>query len=613
MSEVALSELPFAGNDRGWASAHVSSRSRFGDDLWVLDIQTAGSRADQRRVDWNIALPPGALITQADLGALIATAKRFLWTMATNPPSGRKRSSGTTLKTRALILRTLLLWMAAEGIARFAEIDRWAVGRFTTWLRGRPGRRAVTLTPNTIVNYMVVLKDLYRQRAKLDDAPLVDPLPLETTYEAAGVTRENKGAIPFIPDAVAIDLLSKALSWVEVHGDTIIAAETLRRETRAASGAAGRGRGASDDVRHALRRAAFVDPMGRLLDGAYVVRAAAMHLVEGCFIVIAGFVGMRVSEILSMKVGAIERRSIAETGVEQAYVVARLFKTVDDPAGRLERWIAPMPVVRAVELLERLSEPLRKASGRDELFLVKNTQYGEIIPVTHMHIGCRINAFADHVGVPLHDGRRWQLSTHQFRKTFARFIARRDRSQLLGLAEHFKHASVAMTAKGYVGSDFDLHQLVDHESRIETAAALDRLLTSDRLAGRMGEKIAAGNARFRGRAGEQVRRDYIEFVLKETDLRIHACEYGWCVFQPETARCGGEVAPDEAGRSPAVCLTCANMVVEERHAPYWRDRRSRNLSLMPDAPPLTRAVLAEAIEQCNEVLKRLGDRHAQGG
>ena len=38
------------------------------------------------------------------------------------------------------------------------------------------------LTPLTMVNYMIVLKDLYRQRAKLDDAPLIDPLPIETTY-----------------------------------------------------------------------------------------------------------------------------------------------------------------------------------------------------------------------------------------------------------------------------------------------------------------------------------------------------------------------------------------------------------------------------------------------
>ncbi|BAB54675.1 hypothetical protein [Mesorhizobium japonicum] len=139
----------------------------------------------------------------------------------------------------------------------------------------------------------------------------------------------------------------------------------------------------------------------------YAVRHAATHLVEACYIVIAGFVGMRVSEILSMEVGAIEFRAIGETGVKQAYVVARLFKTVDQHGGRLERWIAPEPVVTAVKLLEQLSAPFREVSGRRELFLVKNTQYGEIVPVTQMHIGWRINDFARHVGVPLHEGKPW--------------------------------------------------------------------------------------------------------------------------------------------------------------------------------------------------------------
>ena len=364
-------------------------------------------------------------------------------------------------------------------------------------------------------------------------------------------------------------------------------------------------------MRRALRAARLSDPSGERLDGAYAARQAAVHLVEACYIVIAGFVGMRVSEILSMKVGAIEYRPIGETGVDQAYVVARLFKTVDDPDGRVERWTAPAPVARAVDLLERLSAPLRAASGREELFLVKNTQYGEIVPVTHMHIAWRINDFARHVGVPDHDGKPWQFSTHQFRKTFARFVARRDRTQLLGLADHFKHASVAMTARGYVGSDFDLHSLINHEARAETAAALDRLLAARQLGGKMGERIVARNARFRGRAGEQVRRDYVAFILEETDLRIHACDYGWCVFQQETSRCGGELEPDEAGRAPAVCLSCANMVIEAKHGSYWRDRRERNAALLPCANPMTTAVLNEAIGQCERVLAQIGDDHGQ--
>jgi integrase len=594
----------------GWAEASVSPWSRFGDDEWRLDIRTAGRRADQNRVSWSFPPPREARITAAAWSGLAHTAKQFLWSMAVNPPAGRKRLSPTSLHSNARLLKTVIGWMALDGLASFRDVDRAAVDRLRAWLLARHGRRNRPISPRTVARYMIVLKDLYRQRTKLDNAIVTDPFPEETTYEAAGLTHANKGTIPFIPDAIAIALLNAALKWVENHGPTIVKAEARRLEARAFGLTHGGIRQASDHVRKALKRAGLSGASGEPLDGAYAVRHAANHLVEACYIVIAGFVGMRVSEILSIEVGAIECRPVGETTVEQAYIVGRLFKTADQQGGRLEQWLAPEPVVKAVTLLEQLSAPLRHSSGRRELFLVKNI-YGMIVPVTHMHMGLRINDFARHVGVPLHEGKPWSFSTHQFRKTFARFIARRDRSQLLGLAEHYKHASVAMTARGYVGSDFDLHQLIDHESRAETAAALDRLLVSDRLAGRMGERIAAGNARFRGRAGEHVRRDYIAFVLRDTDLRIYACDYGWCVFQPETARCGGEVAPSEAGRSPAVCLSCANMVIEARHASYWRDRRERNAALVPDAKPLTAAVLAEAIEQCDRVLAKIGGHDGQ--
>lgn len=595
-----------------WEDAPLSPWSRFGDDEWLFDIRTSGRRADQNRFSWAVPMPENTMISAGFHAQLIRASKHFLWSMRMDPPPGRKRSSSASIYNKATIVRALVGWMATQGYRRFAEIDPPAVERLCVWLRERMSRSGIGLIrPATVTNYLLAIKDLYRQRAKLDDAPMVDPLPLETTYEAAGDSRATRGTIPFIPDALAVAILREALRWVEEHGDTIIEAEAIRIAGRARVCATGVSRRASRHVRKALRDAGLTGPSGERLDGAYAVRHAAAHLVEACYILIAGFVGMRVSEILSMKAGAIEYRPIGETGVNQAYVVARLFKTVDDPNGRLERWVAPTPVVRAVDLLQRLSAPLREASGRDELFLVKNTQYGKIATVTHMHIAFRINDFARHVGVPEHGGKPWMFSTHQFRKTFARFIARRDRTQLLGLAGHFKHASVAMTARGYVGSDFDLHELVSHEARAETAAALDRLLAAKQLGGKMGERIVAGNARFRGRAGEQVRRDYIAFILKETDLRIHACDYGWCVFQQETSRCGGELEPDEARRAPAVCLSCANMVIEAKHGPYWRDRRARNKVLLDQAGPMTAAVLNEAIGQCDQVLAQIGDDDGQ--
>lgn len=592
-----------------WASAPVSRRSCFGDDLWQLDIAVAGRSSDQNRLSWNVRLADGSRLTDPQHARLLDAAKRFLWSMVNDPPRGRKRWSPSTLYLCGGRLIVILRWMIAEGYASFATLDGPAVERLRAWLRTRQvASTGRLIAPGTIMMYLQVLKDLYRQRAKLGEAPGCDPLPTETAHEAAGLTQASKGWIPFIPDAVAIDLLAKALDWVTHHPEPILTARDTWHEAFVESKAAGIAwRQSFKRALTALTYKGLRGPKGEAINSAPVMRRLVAHLADACFIVIAGFVGMRVSEVLSMEAGCIEHKPIGETGVPQAYVRARMFKTVDDSRGRIERWLAPEPVVRAVEILERLSRPIRKASGRRELFLIKNTKSGGIVPVTNHDISLRIRQFAGYVGVPHHEGKPWHFSPHQFRKTFARFIARRDRSQLLALSDHFKHASVAMTAKGYVGNDFDLKELVDHESQVETAQALDRFLRSDGLAGRMGERITAENAAFRGRAGEEVRRDYIAFVLAETDLRVHACDYGWCVFQAETARCGGATEPSEAARNPSTCLGCANFVVDKRHRSYWQDRCRRNEMLLDKASALTRAVLDKAIGECNRVLTLIGE------
>lgn len=591
-----------------WASAPVSRRSSFGDDLWQLDIAVAGRSPHQNRLNWNVTLADGSRLTDPQHACLLDAAKRFLWSMVNDPPRGRKRWSPSTLCSCGGRLIVILRWMIAEGYASFATLDGPAVERLRAWLRTRQGVSAERLiAPGTIMLYLRVLKDLYRQRAKLAEAPGYDPLPIETAHEAAGVTQASKGWIPFIPDAVAVDLLSKALDWVTHHPEPILTAYDTWHAAFAESKAAGIAwRQSFKRALTALTHKGLRGPKGEVINGALVMRRLVAHLTDACFIVVAGLVGMRVSEILSMEDSCIEHKPIGETGVGQAYVKARMFKTVDDASGRMEHWLAPEPVVRAVEILERLSLPMRKASDQRKLFLIKNMR-GDIVPVTTHDIGIRIRQFAAYVGVPHHEGKPWHFSPHQFRKTFARFIARRERSQLLALSDHFKHASVAMTAKGYVGNDFDLKELIDRESQVETARALDRFLTSDRLAGRMGERITAENAAFRGRAGVQVRRDYIGFVLAETDLRVHACDYGWCVFQAEMARCGGVTGPSEAARNPSTCLGCANFVVDERHRNYWQDRLRRNETLLDKASALSRAVLDKAIGECNRVLALIGE------
>lgn len=587
--------------------APVSSRSRFGDDVWKLDIFVAGRAPWDNRISWSRQLPARARITGAQHAGLIRAAKQYLWSVALHPLPGRKRLSPSTLQSHGKLLQVIIGWMALEGTASFRALTPMTVGRLIAWLRSRPGAGGKgTLASTSVALYLSIVNTMFLQRAKLEDSLLVNPLPGETPFGAAGASQATERSIPFIPDDIAVHLLSKALIWVEVHSANILAALEVRERTIAKLRLNGHcDRPTSNAVARALCRAAITGPDGRPIAGGRPLRTCAMHLSTACFVLIAGFVGMRSSEILSLQVGAIERHPIGETGVEQDYVVGRLFKTSDEPKGRLERWVAPAPVVKAVDCLEKLAAFLREEAGSSDLFLTKHVTFNSSSAMTTGTLNWRLKQLARHVGVPTHEGEVWHLSSSQFRKTFARFVARGDRSHLLALADHFKHISVSMTSRSYVGTDFELHELVDEEARAETAIALDRLLSSDRLGGRMGERIVARNHAFRGRAGEQVRRDYIDFMLAETDLRIRGCDYGWCVFQAEVALCGGEVAPNEAGRSPSVCAKCPNLAVDDRHIPYWQDRRRRNLALWDRASPLARAVLAEAVEECDRMLRRI--------
>ena len=605
-----------AATDTGaWMDAPVSSRSRFGDDLWLLDVFVAGRPPSQKRLGWDLPLPEAACITGAQHVGLVRAAKQFLWSMAVPSPGGRRRWSPSTLRSSGQMLQVMVGWMAMEGVASFRAVTPQTIDRLVGWLRARPGRKG-GLCPATVGNYLKLVRFMFLQRAKLDDAPAIDPLPGSTPHEVAGVSAADLGSIPFIPDAVAVDLLSKALSWVELHSAGIIAAAEVRGgawDVVLARGLTPLSRG--EFVSRAVRRAAATGPDGLPIGGRRALQKCVRHLSTACFVVIAGFVGMRVSEILSMQAGAVERHPIGETGAEQAYVAARLFKGSDEPLGRPELWAVPEPVIRAVECMERLSALWRGDADGTDLFVAITGAggYASDTCITNCAVAVRLRAFAQHVGVPLHEGEVWHLSPHQFRKTFARFVGRGDRSGLLALAAHFKHVSVAMTSRGYVGTDHELHELIDDEARAETAVALDRLLSSDALGGLMGERIVGRNHAFRGRAGEQVRRDYIRFLLEETDLRVRGCDYGWCVFQAETAKCGGETAPNETRRSASVCAGCTNFCADDPHRPFWQDRRGRNEELFHQSAgyPLVQAVAAEAMEECDLVLR--GIEGGQGG
>jgi hypothetical protein len=125
-----------------------------------------------------------------------------------------------------------------------------------------------------------VLKDLYLQRTKFTGAPYHDPLPTETTFEAAGLTQASKGWIPFIPDAVTVDMLTKAFDWVTHHPEPILSAcDTSNSEFEASNDAGDAWRQSSERALTALKLKRVARAQSETIDGcsSSKIRGATLY------------------------------------------------------------------------------------------------------------------------------------------------------------------------------------------------------------------------------------------------------------------------------------------------------------------------------------------------
>jgi len=581
------------------ADVAISSRSRFGDDVWHLDGIRPGSARGDFSLDWGFTVGTG-LFTDPAYRPWLLAAKTFMWSVKVDPPSGRRHLHEGTLVRFFKPLRLLIRWMDAQGYRRFAHLDRMASERFMAAMAERRTLRGKALAPATLDHYRGMLVLIYLQGARYPALAIEDPMP-----GLSGVFKKlPQGGMPYTPDAIAVPLVSAALRLIGAPADDILA---LQSQAQAAYEAA---LGAGFTQRKAgIRTTAVIAPFRfQVLPGEEVawhatpvtstktVRQLTDRLYDACFVIIAWFVGARISEILGLEEGCIEYHP-SDSGGERD----------------VHRWVAPEPVVRAIAVMEKLTEGLRRRAGRPQLFLATSSTglIGPAVKIELPVVGTmnnRLNAmFAPFIDLPLHEGKPWRLNSHQGRKTFARFVGKRDRTGLAALQAHLGHVTRAMTDSGYVGTDFQLDELIDRQTQEETRVALEEMLTAAALGGKAGRTISA-RSRFRGSTRNGDVQAYVDFLMAETDLRLGVCDWGYCVYRVETSACfGGQAGPNPVLRTETTCSTCANFAVTARHQPVWEARRLRNLSLLGQANlnPASRSLAEARVAECDRILAQL--------
>lgn len=500
----------------------------------------------------------------------------------------------------------------------------------------RSTHRPPEITNATANDRLRFVKLIHRQRRALKAFGL--SVPNEAPFDGRGidaVVREDldlhrHGKLEPIPDEVAIVLMSQAQRWLGVPADDVLALQEAVCESGVPVRDSGNRSGELDmygeskDVIESFRFSvlegeegpwtSLAKPYQRTLrdgrvgtiEGRQAVRRLILTVQSAAIIAIQASTGIRASELASFE-------DVTERGLLPSCVTSRtshdgmmeLFYChgVETKARkkRLEWLIGARPVgadylplpVRALAVLHRLFARWRALSGSRDLMLTFSAAQG--LPRKAESVGSATSQYmtvvqkeflqeqCDTSALPVEAIERFcendALRGHLWRTTFATFLYRTDPRLLEPISRHFKHLRVAMTETGYIGNDIELLDALD-STHVQQSSRLfyEAIEGNTPVIGGLADTFK-DFPRMPGRTLE----DY-ELAVIENDLRLIDFDYGMCGagVNPEHSRCntlGGSAhwskrSPNEAVRSPSVCIGCPLFVASRRHLPFWIKRMS---------------------------------------
>lgn len=339
-------------------------------------------------------------------------------------------------------------------------------------------------------------------------------------------------------------------------------------------------------------------------------------LQTACYIVIAFLSGMRDAEVKHLQVGSVRASRDSHGRAVRWQVTSLAFKSEDDPEGVQATWVVGESAMRAIKVLERLlnatgadSEwlfaPLPTSSGRGSSGRSGNaalTVSRTIIALNDFvrWVGAYCTAHAREDGIPLHNGKVWRLTTRQFRRTLAWYIARRPGGSIVG-AIAYRHHSIQMF-EGYAGtSESGFRAEVEAEEALVRGEHLLAMIEQHEHAELRGPAAEEAFRRLdamdrSGAFAGTVQTDPKRFqrLMRSKGPQVYPGKYVTCAFLLKKARChASEDGPDVLSCQP---FACGNVALTADNVREWEEELrliDRDLNEGPLLPPLLVARLEE--------------------
>lgn len=523
----------------------------------------------------------------------------------------RDNESGAELRgltiTRTFIhMRSFLNWCLDNSYSP-STLDEVAYINYANYCKSLPGiKRGSKILPGSVKLRLAAIESLYTLlKGTIFEVP--EPWPDTNSYQLSGVAKDQNsykaGKTKVIPEAELNKIFKSAVNAMDQSEDLLSLDSELA------------------DIEQDFPELIGKKELQKRIDtatkkfgicGKRDLNIRLNWLRDSCSLVILITVGMRISELLSIKAG--EFRAEDRDDIRLYFIQTYIHKTGDG----FSEFVSPEIAIRAFKILEKLSVKLREehtkrikraiASGdlesysalkahKDALYLSLNNKTGDISTICTSAYGARLKSLVNKFGVS------WDFSPHQARRTFAVNVARSSRGDLRLLKEHFKHWSLDMSIlyAAHETADEELFDFVFDSISNLRKETIDNWLNSDsQLAGGLAHKVMSLRSSSENVKTYGSRNQMIE-VISET-VNIRSTGVAWCTAAD--INCGGGY-----GTEKTRCADCSSSVIEASpHQGRWEAMLLQQLELkeLSDIGAAAKQRAERDYQHCRQVLTDLG-------
>ena len=284
------------------------------------------------------------------------------------------------------------------------------------------------------------------------------------------------------------------------------------------------------------------------------------HLVSilraACYVLLAALTGMRDNEIQELRRGCI----VLSDGIRALASIER--KDASNPDGDHRIWWAPEPVLRVIEVLERLSPHQTLLFARSDAARSPYDPHRDVprlVSFVNSDPSERIGRGRGLGLEPIDTSSKTPINQLTLRRSFSVFAATHPGAEL-GLGIQLGHAALRMTS-GYARDSQQLAvQMYDDERTIVARRQVQALMSdSTPMAGAPAGELHT----FQGQVIADDKR--AESLMDSVAERYHIGTFNDCVFTANRAACG----PDGPHLASQHCATarCTNALFLDRHLP----------------------------------------------